>query len=142
MKILELMEENKTRSKKERTGIFTTGIISILDNGQKAALFFTGRNHGGENIDSLYQIRDKKMGRLSRCVMPFKWEVPSGRNQFFFDLYRNEVKKFWGVRKKTITKIIESDRYKKNTVYATTLLTNTAFGVRACVVLHLSAWFI
>ena len=59
MKILELMEENKTKNSKERTGIFTTGILSILDD-KKIALFYTGRNHAGENIDSLYKIRDIK----------------------------------------------------------------------------------
>ncbi|MDA3787569.1 MAG: transposase [Desulfobacula sp.] len=68
MKILELMEENnlkvtrKTRDKKDRTGIFTSGIISVLDEDRKIALFFTGRNHAGENIDSLYQVRDKGKG--------------------------------------------------------------------------------
>jgi len=59
MKILELMKENQTKDKKDRTGIFTTGIISVLDENRKIALFFTGRNHAGENIDSLYQVRDK-----------------------------------------------------------------------------------
>jgi len=62
MKILELMEENKTRGKKDRTGIFTTGIISLLDEGRKIALFFTGRNHAGENIGSVYQMRDQEKG--------------------------------------------------------------------------------
>lgn len=62
MKILELMKENKTRDKKDRTGIFTSGIISVLDKDRKVALFFTGRNHAGENIGSLYQIRDKEKG--------------------------------------------------------------------------------
>ncbi len=62
MKILELMKENKTRDKKDRTGIFTSGIISVLDEDRKIALFFTGRNHAGENIGSLYKIRDKEKG--------------------------------------------------------------------------------
>lgn len=66
MKVLELMKENQTRNSKERTGIFTTGIVSILDEdnlkvrSKKIALFYTGRNHAGENIDSLYQTRDTK----------------------------------------------------------------------------------
>ncbi|OQY52440.1 MAG: hypothetical protein B6230_02680 [Desulfobacteraceae bacterium 4572_89] len=40
-------------------GIWNTGIISVLDENRKIALFFTGRSHAGENIDSLYQVRDK-----------------------------------------------------------------------------------
>ncbi len=59
MKVLDLMQENQTRSQNERTGIFTTGIISILDENRKIALFFTGRNHAGENIADLYMNRCK-----------------------------------------------------------------------------------
>jgi len=56
MKILSLMQENKDRTTGERTGIFTTGIISKIDNRQ-IALFYTGRNHAGENIIDLYKKR-------------------------------------------------------------------------------------
>jgi len=58
MKILELIQENKTRDKNERTGIFTTGIISLLEEGKRIAIFYTGRKHAGENIASLYEMRD------------------------------------------------------------------------------------
>ena len=61
-KIIELMLEN---SKKEeelqdtpfRKGIFTTGIISIY-NDHKIALFFTGRNHAGENLAEVLKQRE------------------------------------------------------------------------------------
>jgi transposase len=39
-----------------RTGVFTTGIIAEVG-AHKAALFFTGRNHAGENLDRLLQQR-------------------------------------------------------------------------------------
>ncbi|CCK80941.1 IS66 family transposase [Desulfobacula toluolica] len=58
MKILDLIQENKTRDKDERTGIFTSGIISLLEEGKRIAIFYTGRNHAGENIASLYEMRD------------------------------------------------------------------------------------
>jgi transposase len=58
MKILDLIQENKTRDKDERTGIFTSGIISILEDGKRIAIFYTGRNHAGENIASIYEMRD------------------------------------------------------------------------------------
>jgi len=59
MKILDLIKENKGRTKEERTGMFTTGIISKIGEDKQIALFYTGRNHAGENIASLYQKRDK-----------------------------------------------------------------------------------
>jgi len=57
MKILELMAENRNASPElSRTGIFTTGILSIL-NGRKIAIFCTGRKHAGENLATLLAKR-------------------------------------------------------------------------------------
>ncbi len=58
MKILSLIGENKGRTAKDRTGIFTTGILSRISDGRQIALFCTGRNHAGENIAELYGKRD------------------------------------------------------------------------------------
>jgi len=63
MKILSVMAEIKEEvrqadGKKIRTGIFTTGIVSIVD-GRKIALFFTGRKHAGENFSDLLGKREK-----------------------------------------------------------------------------------
>ncbi len=54
-KILDLM---KTIEDEERTGIYTTGIISQVD-GRNIALFCSGRNHAGENLADLLGKRDK-----------------------------------------------------------------------------------
>jgi transposase len=56
MKVLSLMKENKSRKPSERKGIFTTGIISKVE-GKEIALYYTGRNHSGENITKLLQNR-------------------------------------------------------------------------------------
>jgi transposase len=40
----------------ERTGVFTSGIISI-HGGRRIALFFTGRKHAGENLADVLQQR-------------------------------------------------------------------------------------
>jgi len=59
MKILEMMAENKiVVDKRSRTGIFTTGILSILDR-RKIAIFFTGRRHAGENLTSVLAKRQQ-----------------------------------------------------------------------------------
>jgi len=39
MKVLSLMQENKDKAKGERTGIFTTGIVSRIDDDRQVALF-------------------------------------------------------------------------------------------------------
>jgi transposase len=57
MKVLSLIAENKDETQKtSRTGMFTTGILSI-HNGRKIALFFTGRNHSGENMAKVLAAR-------------------------------------------------------------------------------------
>jgi transposase len=57
MKVQELMAENQDALQKpSRSGIFTTNILSIIDD-RKIALFFTGRNHAGENIANLLKYR-------------------------------------------------------------------------------------
>lgn len=63
MKILQTMEEiekevKQANGKKIRTGIFTTGIVSVVDD-NKIALFFTGRKHAGENFDDLLKQRER-----------------------------------------------------------------------------------
>jgi hypothetical protein len=40
----------------ERTGVFTSGIVSTAEK-QTIALFFTGRQHAGENLSDVLQQR-------------------------------------------------------------------------------------
>jgi hypothetical protein len=59
VKILEYLKENEQRLEedpKARTGMHTTGIVSALEDRQ-IAVFFTGRQHGGENIADLLAKR-------------------------------------------------------------------------------------
>ena len=49
-------QEAKAEGKKMRTGVFTTGIVSVTDNG-KIALFFSGREHAGENLQKVLDLR-------------------------------------------------------------------------------------
>jgi hypothetical protein len=58
MKILSLVNEGQPP---QRKGMFTTGIVSI-DNHQKKGLFFTGRQHAGENLADLLAKREADLG--------------------------------------------------------------------------------
>ena len=67
MNVLSLMKENKEKKKTkgkpkkkgkaERTGIFTSGVISVFKD-RKMAIFYTGRKHAGENLSNLLEKRD------------------------------------------------------------------------------------
>jgi hypothetical protein len=56
MRVLRLIRETSDK----RTGVFTTGIVSIV--GQwKIALFFTGPKHAGENIAQVLKQRAESL---------------------------------------------------------------------------------
>jgi hypothetical protein len=57
MKIIELLNKEED----ERKGIFTTGILSVVD-GKKIVLFRTGRKHSGENMADLLKLRRQDLG--------------------------------------------------------------------------------
>lgn len=57
MKILELMKENENARRK---GMFSSGILSTVNEG-KIALFFTGRKHAGENLEDVLAHRKPAM---------------------------------------------------------------------------------
>ena len=64
MKILDLDRpepDPSSGSKKERTGTFTSGIVSSVD-GHRIALFFTGYKHAGENLTELLKKRTAELG--------------------------------------------------------------------------------
>ena len=92
MKVLRLAREPSD----ERTGVFTSGIVSTRQ-GQKIALFFTGRQHAGENLAEVLQRRTQELkpaiqmcDALSRNVPKFAGGVEiliahclaHGRRQF------------------------------------------------------------
>lgn len=56
MRVGQLRQEIKTQTDSQRTGIFTTGILANLPN-HPIALFFTGRQHAGENLEEVLSQR-------------------------------------------------------------------------------------
>jgi len=49
-------QSQKTTGEKIRTGVFTTGVVSIKED-RKIALFFTGQQHAGENLQDVLDNR-------------------------------------------------------------------------------------
>ena len=56
VKILACIRENKQKAEGERTGTYTTGIISRVDRHQ-IALYRSGRRHAGENVGRVLDAR-------------------------------------------------------------------------------------
>jgi transposase len=69
MKILALCDPNakltelEESSAPDRKGVFTSGILSVLENGHRIALFFTGHRHAGENLAAVLKQRARELDR-------------------------------------------------------------------------------
>lgn len=50
--------KGKKKKKEERVGMRTSGVVVELHSGARVALYFNGRQHAGENIEDIYQLRD------------------------------------------------------------------------------------
>ena len=75
--VMKQIEEEKESGKKGRTGIFTTGIIAIVGEFQ-IALFFTGRQHAGENTEDVCIEREKESSPLILMCDAKSGNVPKG----------------------------------------------------------------
>ena len=68
MKILSLAKGHneqkgaESAQRPERTGVFTSGIVSVLDE-HRIALFFTGRRHAGENLVAVLKQRASELDK-------------------------------------------------------------------------------
>lgn len=60
MTILDHERENRGKEKGERTGTFTSGIVSEVQD-HRVALFFTGRDHAGENLTKVMAERERQL---------------------------------------------------------------------------------
>ena len=66
----------KKGRRKKRTGIFTSGIVSI-GSGHQIALFFTGVKHAGENLADVLKHRSKDLGLPIQMCDGLAASVPS-----------------------------------------------------------------
>jgi len=57
----ELAPEGGEDPMEGRTGLFTSGIVSV-GGGHRIALFFTGRKHAGENLTTVLEERERQRG--------------------------------------------------------------------------------
>jgi transposase len=59
----------------QRTGVFTSGIVSTAE-GRQIALYFTGRQHAGENIADVLQQRNRELGPAIHMCDALSWNAP------------------------------------------------------------------
>jgi len=85
MKVLELCRQNDaaacadTPPKAQRKGVFTSGIVSVVDD-HRVALFFTGHCHAGENLAELLKQRQAERQRPIQMCDALSRNMPESLN--------------------------------------------------------------
>jgi len=67
--------DGEPASVSERTGVFTSGIVSVLE-GHRIALFFTGHPHAGENLTDLLKHRAAELDKPIQMCDALSRNVP------------------------------------------------------------------
>jgi hypothetical protein len=78
VKILQLLKENQQieqAGSKERTGIFTSAVVATCDD-HKIVVFFTGRQHAGENLGDVLRHRAEELEKPMHMCDGLSRNVP------------------------------------------------------------------
>jgi hypothetical protein len=92
MKIQQLIKENKEAGP-ERKGMFTTGIVSVLQ-GRHIALFATGRQHAGENLEEILKKRDHNLPPPIHMCDALARNIPKGLQTILANCLTHGRRKF------------------------------------------------
>lgn len=92
MKIQQLIKENKEAGP-ERKGMFTTGIVSVLQ-GRQIALFATGRQHAGENLEDILKKRDQNLPPPIHMCDALARNIPKGLQTILANCLTHGRRKF------------------------------------------------
>lgn len=76
VRILDVMRANKCETEKKRKGTFTTCVF-VEAGAHKICLYYSGSNHGGENISALLDKRDKNLSPIIRMCDALSANVPA-----------------------------------------------------------------
>jgi transposase len=93
-KILDHMQENKDKNDKERCGSFTTAMLAVKDK-IKVALYFSGRNHAGENVLGLLNQRDLNLEKIITMSDASPSAMPKGLNAHIANCMSHARRKFY-----------------------------------------------
>ena len=77
----------------DRTGIFTSGIVSVGE-GHRIALFFTGRKHAGENLADVLKHRASELGVPIQMSDGLSRNIPVGFSSLLANCLSHGRRKF------------------------------------------------
>lgn len=93
VKITDVIRHNRLHPDKERTGTFTTGFISRTKE-RDIALFYSGRQHAGENMERLLQKRDTSLGVVIQMCDALRRNIPASFQTILCNCLSHGFRKF------------------------------------------------
>ena len=93
VKILSVIKENEFKKKNERTGMYTTCILSKVD-GHSLYLYFSGTRHAGENMTSVLQHRSPDLPSMIYMVDALSANIPKDLKVILCNCLAHGVRKF------------------------------------------------
>lgn len=93
IRILSVIKQIKNGTAGERTGMYTTNILSDY-NGHKIALFLNSRKHSGENMVDLLQFRDPQADIAIQMCDALSANIPHGMQTILCNCLSHGFRKF------------------------------------------------
>lgn len=93
VRILSVIKQIKNGTAGERSGMYTTNILSYHD-GHKIALFLNGRKHSGENMADILQLRDPQAELAIQMCDALSANVPKEMQTILCNCLSHGVRKF------------------------------------------------
>ena len=93
IRILSVIKQIKNGTAGERSGMYTTNILSYHD-GHKIALFLNGRKHSGENMADILQLRDPQAELAIQMCDALSANIPKGMQTILCNCLSHGVRKF------------------------------------------------
>ncbi len=93
VKITDIIRHNRMHPGKERTGMFTTGILSRTEK-RDIVLFYNGTMHAGENMEKLLKQRDAKIGDAIQMCDALSRNIPTSFRTILCNCLSHGFRKF------------------------------------------------
>ena len=93
LRILEVIEAIKNDPDRERTGMYTTGIIAEFE-GHQIALFLNGTQHAGENLRDILENRSPDLGPIIQMCDALDANIPEAIQTIICNCLSHGFRKF------------------------------------------------
>lgn len=93
-RILSVILANKNNPGAKRTGMYTTGLISKIEEGHKIALFYTGTQHAGENLSCLLEKRLADKEKILQMCDALSANMPKSLSTIICNCLAHAFRKF------------------------------------------------